>query len=154
MVTREAREPQLYAIPVGLYFTLIGYLENRKGNRLFAQILEGFGLAILLITAFIQSLNGINGFPYFLLLLAEGILAIWWGAGRRMKIPFFAGILACVVNVVAQVVVLVRVYEVSRWFIILGVGLFLVGAAVFIERRREQLIKQSQQWRDALDSWS
>jgi hypothetical protein len=153
LITREVREPQLYAIPGGLYFTMMGYLEFRRGNRLFAKIMEGFGLAILLITSFIQSLNGAQGFPYFLLLLVEGLLAIWWGVGRQHKIPFFAGLGASVLNVVSQVIVLINVYEVSRWFIILGVGLLLVLLAVLIERRRERLISQAQEWRDTLETW-
>ena len=124
------------------------------GHRLYSQILESFGLAILLVTSFIQSLNGAQGFPYFVLLLVEGVLVMWWGAARRQKIPFFAGLGASVLNVVAQVVVLISVYEVNRWFIILGVGLTLVVLAVFVERRRERLLIQAQTWRDALETWS
>jgi len=153
LVVRDVRQPQLYAIPAGLYFTLMGYLEGKRGRRTFAHILEAFGLAILMVTSFIQSLNGAEGFPYFVIMLVEGVLAIWWGAARRQKIPFFAGLGASVLNVVAQVVVLVSVYQVSRWFIILGVGLVLVVLAVFVERRRERLLSQAQAWRDAIETW-
>jgi hypothetical protein len=153
LIARQVGQPQLYAIPAGLYFMLMGYLESRRGHQLYAQILESFGLAILLVTSFVQSLNGAEGFPYFVLLLVEGALVIWWGAARRQKIPFFAGLAASVLNVVAQVVVLISVYEVNRWFIILGVGLTLVVLAVFVERRRERLLVQAQAWRDALETW-
>ena len=131
----------------------MGYLESRRGRRIFAHLLEAFGLAILMVTSFIQSLNGADGFPYFVILLVEGVLAIWWGAARCQKIPFFAGLVASVLNVVAQVVVLVSVYQVSRWFIILGVGLVLVVLAVFVERRRERLLSQAQAWRDNIETW-
>jgi hypothetical protein len=56
-------------------------------------------------------------------------------------------------NIVAQVVVLVNVYEVNRWFIILGVGLLLVTAAVFVERQRVRIIARAQEWREALETW-
>ena len=67
--------------------------------------------------------------------------------------PFFIGLAASVLNVVAQVVILIRVYDVNRWFIILGVGLLLVTAAAFIERKRERIIARTQEWRELLDTW-
>jgi hypothetical protein len=42
---------------------------------------------------------------------------------------------------------------VNRWFIILSVGLLLVGAAILIERRREQIVNRAQEWRGILESW-
>jgi hypothetical protein len=153
LIVQDLGEPQWYAIPAGLYFTGVGYLERRRRRGLFALIVESFGLAVLLVTSFIQSLNGAQGFPYFVLLLAEGLIVVWWGASRRLRVPFSIGLGASALNVVAQVVVLVNVYEVNRWFIILGVGLLLVTAAVFVERQRERIIARAQEWRDALETW-
>jgi hypothetical protein len=149
---QNVRQPQFYAIPAAIYFTIIGYLEGRRGNRVFGLILEGFGLAVLLVTSFIQSLGG-SGFWYFLLLLVESLLVIWWGAVRHQRLAFFTGIGFSVLNVIAQIVNLVRIYQVNRWFIILGVGLLLVLLAVFIERRREQLVVEAKGWQDTLATW-
>jgi hypothetical protein len=153
LIDQEIKQPQLYAIPAGLYFVLVGYLERGRGRKLFATILEGFGLAVILITSFIQSIEGASGFPYFLLLLIEGVLVVWWGAMQRRKVPFFMGIGASVLAVVSQVILLVNIYDVQRWIIILGVGLLLVSAAVFVERKREQIIAQTQEWLEALEAW-
>jgi hypothetical protein len=153
LIDQEIKQPQLYAIPAGLYFIFVGFLERRQGRKQFATVVESFGLAVLIITSFIQSLNGEQGFPYFLLLLAEGLLVIWWGVVQRRKIPFFSGIGASVLNVVSQVVVLINVYDVQRWIIILGVGVLLVTAAIFVERQREQIIAQMQEWREELETW-
>jgi hypothetical protein len=153
LIDQEIKQPQLYAIPAGLYFVLVGYLERGRGRKLFATILEGFGLAVLLITSFIQSIEGAAGFPYFVLLLVEGVIVIWWGAMQRRKVPFFMGIGASVLDVVSQVILLVNIYDVQRWIIILGVGLILVSAAVFVERKREQIIAQTQEWLEALETW-
>jgi hypothetical protein len=153
LIVNDVSQPQWYAIPTGLYFTVVGILEGRRGRKLFANILEGFGLAVLLVTSFIQSLNGAEGFPYFILLLVEGVVIIWWGAVRRRKVALFAGIFASALNVVAQVVVLINVYEVNRWFIFLGVGVLLITSAVFVERKREAIISQSRTWREELDKW-
>lgn len=153
LVTWQVSEPQGYALPAGLYLVGVGYLERRRGLRRLAVLVESLGLAGLLLTSLIQSLDGASGFPYFLLLLAEALLVVWWGAARRLKIPFFIGLGASVLNVVAQVVVLIRVYEVDRWLIIFGVGLLLVALAVFVERQRARLMAQAQAWREALERW-
>jgi hypothetical protein len=153
LIDQEIKQPQLYAIPAGLYFVFVGFLEHRQGRKSFAVAVESFGLAVLIVTSFIQSLNGEEGFPYFLLLLVEALIIIWWGVVQRRKIPFFIGIGASVLNVVSQVVVLINVYDVQRWIIILGVGVLLVTAAIFVERQREQIIAQMQEWREELETW-
>jgi hypothetical protein len=153
LLDRSVTQPQWYAIPAGLYFVFVGHLERRQGRKSFAALVEGFGLTVLLLTSFIQSLNGAAGFPYFLLLLVEGLVVIWWGAAQRRRIPFFLGIGASALNVVAQVIVLVNVYDVHRWIIILGVGILLVTTAVFVERKRVQIIARAQDWLEVLDTW-
>jgi len=153
LIVGDVKEPQWYAIPAGLYFTGVGYLERRRRRGLFPVIVESFGLAVLLFTSFRQSLNA-DGFPYFVLLLVEGLVVIWWGASQRLKVPFFTGLGASALNVVAQVVVLVvNVFSAYRWFIILGVGLLLVAAAVFVERQRVRIIARAQEWREELGTW-
>jgi hypothetical protein len=57
LITREIQQPQLYAIPAGLYFIGLGILERRRERRPFTIYIECFGLAVLLLTSFIQSLN-------------------------------------------------------------------------------------------------
>jgi hypothetical protein len=153
LIVRNVAEPQWYAIPAGLYFSGVGFLERHRGRKWFALIVESFGLAVLLLTSFIQSLNGAQGFWYFVLLLVESLLVIWWGAARRLKIPFFAGLAASALNVAAQVIVLINVYDVNRWILIFGVGILLVSAAVFVERQRVRLIAKAQEWREALEAW-
>jgi hypothetical protein len=117
------------------------------------MLVEGLGVAVLLLTSFIQSLNPDSGFVYFLLLLVEALLVIWWGAGQRLKVPFFAGLFASVLNVMAQVVIQVNKYEIDRWVILFGVGLLLVSIAVYVERQRTQLLSQAYEWREALSTW-
>jgi hypothetical protein len=159
LVVQKVHQPQFYAIPAGVYFIGIGFVERRRGvlfhwaGKLFTLAVESFGLAVLLATTFIQSLTADWGFPYFMLLLVEGLLVIWWSAAQRLRIPFFIGLGASALNVVAQVLMLISVYEISRWVILLGVGLLLVITAVFVERQREQIILRAQGWREALEKW-
>jgi hypothetical protein len=148
------RDPQWYAIPAGLYLVGIGFLERRRKRHLFALIVESFGLSVLLLTSLIQSIvNGKEGFVYFLILLVEGTLVILWGAVRRIKIPFIAGIAASVINIIAQLIVLIRVYEINRWFVILGGGVLLVAAGILFEWKRKQILAQAQIWREGLEEW-
>lgn len=154
LVVSDIRELQLFAIPVGLYLTGMGFLERRRARRPFAIVIESFGLSVLLLTSFAQSLNGVQGFPYFLLLLVEAPLVIWWGASRLLKVPFLIGLGASVLNVVAQVVVLtVAVRDVRRWFIIAGVSLVLLIAGILAERHRERIVARSQELVDEVMTW-
>ncbi|MCP4357113.1 MAG: hypothetical protein GY796_03730 [Chloroflexi bacterium] len=147
------RQPQWIAIPLGLYLVGVAVLERQRKQAFYATYLEAFGLVVILLTSFIQSLNGLDGFPYFILLMAESLLLIGWTAVRRVKIPFFIGIFFCVLNVLAQVIVLVNVLDISRWVVVLAVGLALVSTAVFVERKQEQIRSQSKLWREALEMW-
>lgn len=154
LIVYDVQQPQWYALPGGLYFIGVGYLERRRGLRkLFAVGIESFGLMVLLLTSFIQSLNPEQGFPYFLLLLVEALLAVWWGAARRLKAPFFVGLGTSALNVVAQVIVLMGVYDINRFIIIFGVGVLLVTVAVFVERQRTLILAKAQEWREALETW-
>ncbi len=152
LVARDISEPQWYAIPAGIYFTVMGELERKRGRGVFAKIITGFGLAVLLMTSYAQSL-GDDGFIYFIILLVEGLLVWWWGAARRQKVPFFAGLGASILNVISQIILVVRVYDINRWIAILGVGLLLVVAAIFVEKQRETIIARSKEWSEKLDSW-
>jgi hypothetical protein len=154
LFVKNSPQPQFYALPAGLYFSVVGLLERRRRPGLFALLIESLGLSVMLTTSFVQSLNTEGGFPYFLLLLVESLLVIWWGAAWRLRVPFLTGLGASVLNVLAQVVVLVFVYEVNRWIIIFGVGILLVGVGLFVERRRENLVVQAQGLRDMLERWS
>lgn len=149
----DVAQPQLYAIPGGLYFMGIAYLELRRERKRYAIGIEILGLGVLLLTSFLQSLNGAQGFIYFALLLVEGFLAIWWGTLQKRKIPFFAGIGFVVLNVLAQLIVLVSVYDINRWFVAFGAGLLIMGFAIYIERSREQLRVRVRELSETLETW-
>lgn len=146
-------QPQWYAIPSGLYFIGIGFLEWRRNRKSYAVAIELLGLGILLVTSFTQSLNGEQGFPYFVLLMFESLLVIWWGVLQKRKIPFFTGIGASVLNIIAQVTVLVNVYNVNIWLVGLGVGLLIMAIAVLVELKREQLRARTRELTETLEKW-
>jgi len=150
---RNVAQPQLYAIPAGLYFMGIAYLELRRERKKYAVGIEILGLGVLLLTSFIQSVNGADGLPYFILLLVEAILITYWGTLQKRKIPFFAGIGFSVLNILAQLIVLISVYDINRWFVAFGAGLLIMGFAIYIERSREQLRAYSRELSETLEKW-
>jgi hypothetical protein len=153
LISQSISQPQAYAIPAGLYLVGIGVLERRRHPRPFSCYIELLGLAILLVTAFIQSLDPASGFPYFMLLLVESVLIIWWSTVRRVKLPFFVGIGAAFITIFAQLILLATVNDVARWIVLFGMGLLLVGGAVFVERRWAKLSEQVDEWRSSMAGW-
>jgi hypothetical protein len=83
----------------------------------------------------------------------ESLLIVAWGVYQKRKIPFFSGIGASALNIIAQVIVLVNVYDINIWLVALGVGLVIMGIAVYVEFRREQLRARSRELTEALEKW-
>jgi hypothetical protein len=153
LLDRDVSQPQFYAIPAGLYFVIIGELERRRGRNAFANYLGAFGLAVIFLTSFIQSLDNDSGLPYFILLLIESLLAVAYGVFMQERVPFFAGLSAAFLNVIGQLILLATISDVLRWIVILGTGLLLVSLAILVERRREDIASQIGEWRTALSTW-
>ena len=153
LIMNDVTQPQWYALPAGLYFMSVAYLEWHRNRRRYAVGIEILGLGVLLLTSFAQSLNGTNGFPYFVLLMFESLLIVAWGVYQKRKVPFFSGIGASALNIIAQVIVLVNVYDVNIWLVALGVGLVIMSIAVYVEFKREQLRARSRELTEALEKW-
>jgi hypothetical protein len=149
----DVKQPQWYAIPGGLYFMGLAYLEWQRNRSRYAIAIELLGLGILLITSFTQSLQGTQGFAYFVLLMVEALLILGWGTIQKRKIPFFTGIGFTALNFIAQVILLVNVGIISIWYVGLGAGLLIVGIAGFVELRREQLQARIGEWSETLETW-
>ena len=74
-------------------------------------------------------------------------------AGSTVLNPFFTGITATAINVVAQVIILINVYDINRWFVGFGVGLLIMSMAIYIERSRERLRERARELSDTLERW-
>ncbi len=147
----QVSQPQWFAVPAGLYFIGVGVFERRRGRDRFSLLLESLGLAVLLVTSFIQSLDPENGFWYFLLLLVEGLAAMGWAAFQRRKAPFLIGLGANVFNILGQVVlVFIGGTGITRWVISILVALVLLLATMFAER---WIIPRAQDLRERLEAW-
>jgi len=156
LYVNDISQPQFYAIPGGLYFMGIAYLEMQRNRKKYAVAIEILGLGVLLVTSFAQSLNGETGLAYFVLLLVESLLVIGWGVLQKRKIPFFIGIGSSAINIAAQVIILISVHDihrVNRWLVAFGAGLLITGIAIVAELKREQLRARSRQLSEALEKW-
>jgi hypothetical protein len=74
-------------------------------------------------------------------------------AARRIRMPFFAGLAASVVNVLAQVSVLLNVYNPNSFVVTFAAGLLLVTVAVFVERQRARILARARELRELLETW-
>jgi hypothetical protein len=144
---------QWYAVPVGLYLLGIGWLEWRQGHRTLAGWIDRAGMVVWLGTAWWQSLPGVmeNGWPYALLMGAESLLLVWWGSARRQKQFLYTGAVALVLNVLTQSIE--PLLSVNRWIVFGIAGLLLVGLAVLVERRLEQIREFSADLQVRLEGW-
>jgi hypothetical protein len=68
-------------------------------------------------------------------------------------VPFFAGIAASAINLFAQVIVLVNVYDINRWLVAFGAGLLIMSLAIAIERSRERLRERMRELSETLEEW-
>ncbi|MCX7681282.1 MAG: hypothetical protein N2508_04845, partial [Anaerolineae bacterium] len=146
------REVQWYALPAGLYMLGVGYLEWREGRRGLARWIDRAALLLLYGTSFYQSLAEENGWPYALLLIAEGLMLIWWGSARRQRRLLLFGVLGVVLAVSGQL--LRQLFSITNAWIAFGtVGLFVLLVAILVERSLERVKQMSEEWRERLERW-
>jgi hypothetical protein len=146
------RETQWYAIPAGLYLLGVGYLEWQQGNKGLARWIDRAGTLSLLGSSFWQSLSP-NGWPYAMLMMAEGLLIAWWGSARRQRRFLYLGVAGVVVNVVSQTVLPLLSAAPNRWIVLGAVGIFLVAAALAVEQQLETVMQLSHELRERLETW-
>jgi len=148
----DLRQVQWYAVPAGLYLLGVGYLEWRQDRRKLALWIDRAGLLLLLGSSFYQSLAETHGWPYALLMGAEGLFLIWWGSARRQVRFLYTGVVGVVTTVVGQL--MRQLFTVTNAWIAFGVpGLVIMILVIFIERRLEAVKRVSQEWRERLEDW-
>jgi hypothetical protein len=151
----NATQPQLYILPVGLGCLVIGWLERANANRRAAILLEGLGLVLVLGTSLLQTMSlqtaGIDKGWYGMLLLVEGLMAVGFGAGNRLRYYFFGGIAALLLDLLALLADPVR--AANMWVTLGLTGLVLIATALFLERKRELVLQVSKDWLNRLKQW-
>ena len=145
------REPQWYAVPAGVYLLGVGYLEWRQGRKTLARWIDRAGLLLLLLSSFWQSMTEPNGWPYALLMGAEGLVIAWWGSARRQRRFLYFGVAGVVVNVAGQLIE--PLLSANRWIVFGVAGLMLVAVAVLVERQLEAVMRLSRELRERLEEW-
>ncbi|MEW5872127.1 MAG: hypothetical protein AB1894_22890 [Chloroflexota bacterium] len=147
------REVQWYAVPAGIYLLGVGYLEwtaGGKGSRALARWIDRAAILLLLGSSFWQSL-GPEGGRYALLMGVEGLLLLWWGSARRLRRFLYAGVGGVTLDVAGQLIE--PLLSANRWIVFGVAGALLIGLAIFIERRLEQVMALSREVRQRLEKW-
>lgn len=126
---------QWYALPVGLYLILVGYVEAWGGRRKLARWIDYAALLLLLGSLFWQTL--VFGWRFALLLGGEGLALLWLGSARRLRRFFYAGMIGVMLAVAGQLINALQ--SVNQWIVFGIIGVLLVSVGALIERKREQI---------------
>ena len=108
------------------------------------------GMAVLMGTAFIQSL-GPGNWPYALLLVAESAVAIGWGVRRHLKRFVQVGGVALLANAIAQLGPAFA--ELSGWIQIGLTGTILLGGGMLALLKREEILAARQRFSTEWREW-
>lgn len=155
-------QPLYFIVPPGVFLLGVAYAERRWGQRAAGRAAEIAGLLLLLGATLGLSIAeawnyfGEDGhFYYGLWLFGSGLAVIGWGAAMRWKRTFLGGLGAFTANLLTLLSFPVQLLGggVSWWWIALGLALAIVGGAVLLELRREQLLQQGRAALQRLAAW-
>jgi hypothetical protein len=150
LMVLNVREPQAYVFPAGLTLLGIGWNERRHERSLQYQGCMVPGMAVLMGSAFIQSL-GPGNWPYALLLTAESAVAIGWGMRWHLKRCVQVGGVALLTNAIAQLGP--AFVELSGWIQIGLIGALLLGGGMVALLKREELLVARQRLTTEWGKW-
>ncbi len=144
---------QWYAVPAAVYLLGVGWMEWRQGRKAVARWIDRAGLLAGLGSAWVQSMPGVmqTGWPYALIMGAESLLLVWWGSARRQKLFLYVGVVGVVVAALTQSIE--PLMSANRWIVFGIVGTLLVGLAILVERKLEQIRELSTELRLRLEGW-
>jgi hypothetical protein len=144
---------QWYAVPAAVYLLGVGWLEWRQGRKVVAHWIDRAGLVVGLGSAWVQSIPRVmeTGWPYGLIMGAEALLLVWWGSARRQKQFLYIGVVGVVLAAVTQSIE--PLMSANRWIVFGIVGTLLVGVAIVVERKLEQIRELSAELRLRLEGW-
>jgi hypothetical protein len=149
------RQPQWYVVPAGLYLLALAEgLRRFQGRRGLSQMIETGAAVLLLGTTLGQSLRaeGLVSQGYAAWLCAESLLLLGYGVLRRLRSPFFGGLVFFVIGVLWLSAN--PLLSTNKWVLLGILGLLLVGAYVLLERRQEQLTRAGRAWVERIRGWS
>jgi hypothetical protein len=141
----DLRQLHWYVIPASLYLAGVAYLEWHQGNKGLSRWLDYVTLTVLLGTLFWQTL--LFGWGHALLLGGIGLLAFFWGIGRRLRRFLYAGMVATMLATVGQLVN--SFWSINQWIVFGLVGTLLILIAIIVERKLEDI----KIWQEVLESW-
>ena len=149
LIIQGARDLQLFAIPAGFYLLGMSWFECAHGNKALARWLDWVGVLILFGSAFWQSF-GAGGEIYALIMIVEGLLIGWLGSARRLRRLLYLGVFGVVTAVIGQ---LIEPLFALNTFVLLLLGVAVVGLAILLERRLDKVREFSHELRAKMEHW-
>lgn len=140
---------QPYTLPLGVWLLTIATLEQRRGEKAYVFLASFFGLAIVLIPAFVQSLTSTG---YALWLLGLGLLVLGTGLLLRSRMYVRFAFLSLLGNGLVHFSPIFAGWE---QFLQIGlVGAILLACGLIALFWREHLIVSGRKWQQAWRGWN
>lgn len=127
-------EMQVYTLPFGVYLLVLGYFQKLANKFENQQVLEYFGLAVLLLPLLGQSF-GTSGTNYALIMAAEGLILFLIGNSFGYKRYMYGGITAIVLAVISQTYEFV--FSLPRWIFTAVAGIIFLSVAIYLSLHRK-----------------
>lgn len=156
LVQHGVAQPQLYAVPMGLYLLGVAYVEWRIAPRHPAKkTLEVSGLLILVGTSLLQAMGFMTDHSpssiYDLIVIVEGLALLWVGNYLHWKNTLAVGAIALCVD--AALVVGAPLRAVDSWYVVAIAGLAIIGFVIMVEKKRQSIAVLVGQWRRLRETW-
>ncbi len=159
LATWNIGQPQAYLVPWGMYVIAAGIRERYWGYRPAGRYLEAAGIlgilgmtqAQLFVEGARPDLWGLNDQALFYILLGESLLVLVQANLRRVKYPFYTGLVFLLLNLGLTVYDQTR--DVDKLLLLGVLGAVLFALAVFLERKREVALRKGRDLLKALERW-
>ena len=139
-----------YLIPAGLYVLALGLLARRAG-RGGPQLYFLSGLLLTLTPTFVAAWQPQASSGHALLLLSECVLALFYGIAARLKAFVGAGAAFLVALLLRETQGLAG--HVHWAVYATGLGLAILGSALFFEKRGDEVRRWARAAQEKLDEW-
>ena len=140
-LSRSGRLLQLYVIPAAITVLVLAQLHRRDLSR---QTLTGVRYAAAGAILAVSSLDAFSSasLTHFVLVLFLSLAGIVAGIALRIRPFVFVGLAFLVVNVLGQLGLQFQQHAALRAAILIGVGFVVIGIMVFLNIRREEILRK------------
>jgi hypothetical protein len=140
-----------YLAPVGLYLIGLGALGQRRRSGADYRVLLACGLLLLMTPSLLAAMHLPGDIVHAFLLVTEAVLAIWYGLANRIRVAAVIGLIFLFAVISSQF----QGYTTRiHWAVYATLlGLAIIGSALVLERRREDVLRMKKRVETYFREW-